>query len=147
MPETPVKKIAVIRVRGLVGHSEQLNRTFKMLNLINKNWCVIVDDTLSQKGMIAKVKDYVTWGEISEDTYKELIEKRAEPFESRLDDTNSKLKYENYFVFNGKKYKKAIRLAPPRKGYGRTGIKQSFANGGSLGNRGDKINDLIKRMI
>ena len=47
----------------------------------------------------------------------------------------------------GKKIKKIFRLNSPKKGYGRKGIKVSFNNGGALDYRGDKINDLIKRMI
>ncbi|MFH2019804.1 MAG: uL30 family ribosomal protein [archaeon] len=148
MPEKPeIKKIAVVRVRGMVAHSSKVDQTFDMINLGNKNWCVVLDNNPSMMGMINKVKDYVTWGEISEEVFKELVEKRADPFNERLEDSNSKIKYTNYFVYDGKKYKKAIRLAPPRKGYGRKGIKYSFVNGGSLGGRGDKINDLIKRMI
>jgi large subunit ribosomal protein L30 len=140
-------KLAVVRVRGLVGLGYAMNKTFDMLNLSNKNWCVLVDDTPSMKGMLFKVKDYVTWGEVSEELISDLITKRAEPYVGRLEDSNSKLEYTHYFVHDGKKYKRSIRLAPPRKGYGRRGIKHSFVNGGSLGYRGDKINDLLKRMM
>ena len=81
-------------------------------------------------GMIGKVKDYVTWGEITEDVYKQLVEKRGEKDPK-----------------DNKKMKPFFRLSPPRKGFGRKGIKKSFADGGALGYRGDKINDLVKRMI
>ena len=47
----------------------------------------------------------------------------------------------------GQKIRKNFRLNSPRKGYGRKGIKVSFNEGGALGYRGNKINDLIKRMI
>jgi large subunit ribosomal protein L30 len=43
-----------------------------------------------------------------------------------------------------KKGREPFRLNPPRKGYG--GIKLPFPKG-ALGNRGEKINDLIKRML
>ena len=43
--------------------------------------------------------------------------------------------------------KKFFRLSPPRKGFGRKGIKFAFTKGGALGYRGIKINDLIKRML
>ena len=140
-------KLAVVRVRGNVGHGYDMNKTFEMLNLTNKNWCVLVDDTPSLKGMITKVKDYVTWGEVSGELVEELIQKKAEPFIGRQEDSSSKLKYTPYFEHGGKKYKRSIRLAPPVKGYGRRGIKHSFVNGGSLGYRGYKINDLLKRMM
>ena len=34
-----------------------------------------------------------------------------------------------------------------KKGYGRKGIKTPFSKGGALGYRGDKINDMIQRMM
>ena len=40
-----------------------------------------------------------------------------------------------------------FRLHPPRKGFERKGIKMPFKLGGVLGPRGDKINNLIKKMI
>ena len=43
-----------------------------------------------------------------------------------------------------KKGKPPFRLNPPRGGYG--GIKLPYPKG-ALGNRGEKINDLIKRML
>ena len=50
--------------------------------------------------------------------------------------------------FNQKKSdKKVLRLGPPRKGYGRKGIKKDFSIGGALGDRKEKINDLVRRML
>jgi len=97
--------------------------------------------------MIKKVKDYVTWGEIDENTYNALIDGRSEEYKGRISDRNGKIKYERFIDVNGKKIKKFFRLNSPRKGYGRKGIKVSFKNSGALDYRGDKINDLIKRMI
>jgi large subunit ribosomal protein L30 len=44
-----------------------------------------------------------------------------------------------------KDVKPLFRLSPPKKGY--EGIKRGFGAGGALGYRGEKINDLISRMI
>ena len=41
--------------------------------------------------------------------------------------------------------KPVFRLHPPVKGY--EGNKRSFQNGGALGYRGAKINDLVNRML
>jgi len=70
-------------------------------------------------GMINKVKHQITWGDIDEETLA-LLKKDGE--------------------------KKVYNLHPPRKGYGRKGIKIPFAKGGALGDRGAAINDLIRRM-
>lgn len=116
-------KLAAVRVRGLVGINKDIKDTLDMLRLYRKNYCVVLDDNTSIKGMLNKVKDFVTWGNIDEGTLKSLKEKRAE------------------------KDKKFFRLNPPKKGFGRKGIKIAFVAGGALGERKEKINDLINRMI
>ena len=40
-----------------------------------------------------------------------------------------------------------FRMHPPRGGFDRNGIKMPFKNGGVYGNRKEKINLLIRRMI
>ena len=69
--------------------------------------------------MIKKVRDFVAFGEINNDMYKKLVEKR-------------KNKIKNFF-----------RLHPPRKG-----IKSKVHYPkGALGNHKDKINELLERML
>ena len=133
-PETKVsgagKKIAVIRIRGSVKVKTEINDTMEMLHLYRKNYCVIVDEKYI--GMIKKAKDYITYGEIDPETEKLLIEKRGEKTKNK----------------EGKEVqKKFFRLSPPKKGFGRKGIKFNFSQGGALGYRAEKINDLIMRML
>ena len=40
-----------------------------------------------------------------------------------------------------------FRLAPPRQGFGKIGIKKGFAEKGALGYRGKEINALLKKMM
>ncbi len=141
------KKIAVVKIRGAIGIGKDVEDTLKMLKLYKKNYCVVLDNKQNIPGMINMVKDYVTWGEIDDKTYNLLIDKRGEEFKGLLSDKKEKIKYKKFIVVNNKKYKPFFRLNPPRKGYGRKGIKISFTAGGALGYRGVKINDLIKRMI
>jgi len=142
------EKFAVVRVRGIIGITHDIKRTLEQLRLHKKNYCVVLPNDESFKGMIMKVKDYVTWGNIEDDTYKLLIEKKGEPYLGREQDSKGKITYSSKFVdVNGKKLKKFFRLNSPIKGYGKAGIKMPFNKGGSLGYRAEKINDLIKRMI
>ena len=97
--------------------------------------------------MLKKAKDYITWGEVDDKTFQELVEKRGQEFKGVTQDLNGKYTYKKFFEFNSKKYKKVFRLNPPRKGFGRKGIKKPFNMGGSLGNRDKKMVDLIKRML
>lgn len=126
------EKIAVVRVRGLTGIRKDMKDTLSMLRLYKKNYCVILNNTPSIIGMIKKVNDYVTYGLIDEETLKLLVEKRGE----KKKDSKGKEALRPFF-----------RLSPPRKGFGRKGIKFPFNVSGALGDRKEKINDLIKRMI
>lgn len=141
------QKLAVVRVRGLTGVRYDIDETLKKLRLYRKNYCVVVPKNAVYLGMIGKIKDYVTWGELDEKTYKDLIEKRKEEFKGRVSDNRGKIKYNKFANADGKKIKKVFRLNSPRKGYGRKGIKAPFSEGGALGYRGDKINDIMQRMI
>lgn len=116
-----MSKIAVIRVRGTVNIEHGVKKTLDMLRLYRKNYCNVVESNDHYRGMIEKVKDFVTYGEINEETYKLMKEKRGDG--------------------------KFFRLQPPVRGFGRKGIKQPFNSGGSLGYRGEKINELIRRML
>ncbi len=139
-------KIAVIRIRGKSGMKRTALLTLDMLRLYRPNYCVVVNDTPSMRGMVMKVKDYVTFGTISDALFAELVEKRGEIFTGREGDSKGLIKYKS-LEFNGKKYKPFFRLHPPVKGHGRKGIKLPFSQGGVLGDRADKIKDLIGRML
>ena len=129
--------IAVVQVRGTIGANRPAIDTLKSLRLHRQNYCTVVPKTPEFLGMLQVAKDFITWGEIDDATYKALIEKRGE--EVKDDSSGSK---------NAQKgIKKFFRLNPPKKGYGRKGTKTMFAKGGALGDRGAKINDLLLRMI
>lgn len=121
------EKIAVIRIRGVNKKGKEKNDTLDMLKLYRKNFCVILEKTPSMMGMVKKVSDCVTWGEVDNSVVKELEEKRGEKTEKGI--------------------KRFFRLNNPKGGFERKGIKMPFSEGGVLGYRGKKINDLIKRML
>lgn len=141
------KRLAVIRVRGINSVRTRIEATLKTLMLYKNNYCCVLNDNSVNNGMLKKVKDYITWGEVDDETFNLLVDKRGEEFKGRVTDSKQKIKYNNFFVINNKKIKKYFRLNAPRKGFGRKGIKQPFTEGGALGYRGAVINDLIKRMI
>ncbi|MBN4049217.1 uL30 family ribosomal protein [archaeon AH-315-M20] len=140
-------KLAVIRIRGIINIQRDIKRTLNQLRLYKKNFCVVVPSNKSSLGMVTKVKDYVTWGEIDDKTYDLLIDKKSEEYQDRITDRKQKIKYNRFLDIKGKKIKKYFRLNSPKKGYGRKGIKAPFNKGGALGYRAEKINELIKRMI
>lgn len=145
--ESGSKRFAVIRVRGLTGLRTKVESTLKMLRLYRKNYCCVLPGNPVYVGMIKQAKDYITWGEIDDETFNMLVDKRGEEFKGRESDSKEKISYNDFILINGKKLKKYFRLSPPRKGFGRKGLKHSFKESGALGYRGSAINELIKRMI
>lgn len=143
----PAKKLAAIRIRGLTGIKIRIEDNLRMMRLYKKNYCCVLPNMPVYAGMLRQAKDYITWGEIDDETFNLLVEKRGEEFNSRETDSKGKIKYNDFVVINNKKIKKYFRLNAPRKGFGRKGIKHPYQSGGALGYRGEKINDLIKRMI
>lgn len=148
----------VIRVRGTTGVNRDIADTLKMLRLHRINHAVLVEDNPSYNGMLQKAKDYVTWGEVDNETLTEIISKRGEIVGGERitnqyinDNTdyssveelaealiNSKVKADDINM------KPVFRLHPPRKGY--EGIRLSFNEGGSLGYRGELIKNLANKM-
>lgn len=110
--------IAVIRIAGKTGLRKDIDETLYRLKLKKKYLCIVIEGTNEQLGMIKKVKDFVAYGNINEETYKKLIEKR------------------------GQKEKNFFRLHPPRGGIN---SKLPFPKG-VLGNN-KEINKLIERML
>ena len=139
--------LAAVRIRGRTMVRTTIVDAMNMLRLYKNNFCVVVPNTPTYLGMLKQAKDYITWGEIDDETFKLLVEKRGEEFHGRETDSKELIKYNDYFVVGDKKLKRYFRLNSPRKGFGRIGIKQSFQRGGALGYRGAKINDLIKKMV
>ncbi|HLC58884.1 MAG TPA: 50S ribosomal protein L30 [Candidatus Nanoarchaeia archaeon] len=154
-------KLAVVQIRGLMGMNKKFTTTFQSLKLIRKNSCVIIDDTRDYLGMLIKLKDHVTWGEIDQETFKALIEKRGRVAGNKAL-TQEYLKDKAKMDFNtlasnvmdGKLklrdvpgLKPFFRLTPPRGGFDKEGIKKQYSLGGTLGYRGKEINSLIRRML
>lgn len=128
--DAPIEKednqgqVAVILIRSPIDISYDKRHTLDLLNLNKRNGCVVFEKSPAILGMIKKVKDLVTWGEINDKTL------------ASLKDTKKNNKKNNVYS-----------LHPPQGGFERKGIKVPFNVGGALGYRGDKINDLIKRML
>ncbi|MDP3765081.1 MAG: 50S ribosomal protein L30 [Nanoarchaeota archaeon] len=141
------KRIAAVRIRGLTGIRIKIEDTLRMLRLYKKNYCCVFPNNPIYVGMLKKAKDYITWGEIDDETFNILVNKRGEEFKGKETDSRGNIKYNDYFIINNKKIKKYFRLNSPKKGFERKGIKYHYQSGGALGYRGNTINDLIKRMI
>ncbi len=148
-----MRRIATVRVRGKVHVRGEIEDTLRLLKLNKVNHCVILDNRPQYKGMLNKVKDYITWGEINTENMENLLVKRGRMAgDKRINIDHKKVKAfaKDFMHFKTEladiSLKPVFRLKPPSKGYEREGIKKPYSVGGSLGYRGDKINDLLGKM-
>lgn len=154
------KTIAVVRVRGTVNALKEARETLKLLRLDHTNHAILIDDRPSYKGMLQRVNNYVTWGEVSKETVSEMLQKRARAIGNKKLNSEylEKIGYKSFeelaeaLVAGKVEYGKLpfmvplFKLHPPTKGY-KGNTKKSFRQGGEAGYRGEAINDLVKRMI
>jgi large subunit ribosomal protein L30 len=151
---------AVIRLRSSIKAHREVKDTLVHLRLNKVNHCVLIPDGKTYDGMLQKVKDYVTWGEIKPDVLTNMIIKRGRlsgerPITNQYIKDNTKheslLKFAESVASGSFKYsdlkevKPVFRLHPPKQGF--EGIKRSFRDRGALGYRGEAINNLILKML
>ena len=145
-----MKLYAIIRLRGTVTARDRAIGTLKMLRLNRKMHCVVVPDNPTYTGMIHAAKDYITWGEISNTMLHKLIEKRGRKIGNKRLTTEGEVKLVFNALSEGKnlkdtEFKPVFRLIPAKGGF-KFSIKQNYPRG-EIGYRGDKINELLEKMI
>lgn len=154
------KCLAVIRVRGTINVRREISDTLRMLHLARNCHATLIDNRPSYLGMLQKVHNYVTWGEVSKEVIVLLLRERGRLIGNRrvTDEYAQKIGFKSIddlaeAIYNLKvefqklpDIKPVFRLHPPSGGYGGS-IKKSYKAGGVTGYRGEAINDLLKRMI
>ncbi|GAD53134.1 LSU ribosomal protein L7e (L30p) [Halarchaeum acidiphilum MH1-52-1] len=151
---------AIVQLRGEVDMRASVEDTLSMLNLHRVNHATLVPETDAYRGMIAKVNDYVAYGEPSLETVKSLVAKRADPLEGDADiddewvaentdyddvDGLARALYNEETTLRDAGLSPAVRLHPPRGGH--QGIKQPQSEGGQLGKQStDEVDELLERM-
>ncbi|MEE8168029.1 MAG: 50S ribosomal protein L30 [Candidatus Hydrothermarchaeales archaeon] len=153
-----MKRLAVIRIRGRSKTDRKVESTLQMLRLSRVNYCVLLDDNEVYRGMLKKVKDYITWGEVDAKDITSLLKNRGEltggirltdsyvrnqtKFKSISDFSKAFLKFEAELeTIPG--LRRFFRMHPPRRGH--EGMKKTFKEGGALGCRSD-IKGLLHKM-
>lgn len=152
--------MAVVKIRGTISAPREVRETLQMLHLKRNNYAVLVDDSPAFLGMLKTAQNFITWGEITKDTVKMLIEKKGRLLGNKklTEEYAQKLGYKSLSELSEAIYKceakywklqgiqPFFRLHPPTKGFkGKT--KKTYRMGGETGYRGEKINELLKRMI
>jgi len=154
------KFLVAVRVRGVSNISQEIKDTLNMLRLIRNCHATLIDDRSSNTGMLHKVQNYVTWGEISKENVALLLKKRGRLVGDKkltdeyaqglgyksLDDLAEAMFKVEVEYSSLPKVMPVFRLHPPKKGF-KGKVKRSYVAGGVTGYRGEAINDLIKRMM
>ncbi|MCS7124670.1 MAG: 50S ribosomal protein L30 [Candidatus Bathyarchaeota archaeon] len=152
--------MAAVRIRGVISAPLEVRETLRILNLERNNYAVLIDNRPSFIGMLKTAQNFVTWGEVSKETIVALLKKRGRLVGGKklTDEYVQKLGFksleelaEAIFACKVEYWKLPavqpyFRLHPPTKGF-RGKIKKGYGMGGELGYRGEKINDLLKRMV
>ncbi len=138
--------MCIIRIRGNTKVDRDIRETFNRLRLRRKYACIVLaNPSKEQLGMVKKLEHFVAFGEIKKDVFEKLIDARGQKINKGKKVDSKKVIEE---LEKGKKYedlnlKPFFRFHPPRGGIN---SKVHFPKG-VLGNHGEKINNLILRML
>lgn len=144
----------VVRIRGTINVPYWAADTLRFLHLEKRFSATVVPEATNFIGMLKKVKDWIAWSKIDEETLKDLIAKRGErqvtsnlgsdPKEN-LDLLASDVVNEKVVFFDQEVLKPFFCLNSPRGGFKRI-IKRQYSDGGILGNNKELI-DVVRRMM
>lgn len=161
--ETKNDFLVAIRLRGTVNLSPKIKETFQTLNLLKKYNAIFLQKRPEIEGMLRKVKDFITWGEINKESMEMMLRKRGRMIgNKRLNDESvkerlgfSSIKEVTNALWNSKitlrNLKEAgirpvFRLHPPKGGFKKS-TKRSYKSEGELGYRKDNVNKLLEKMV
>lgn len=151
---------AVVQLRGEVNMTAGQRDTLKLLNLGRVNNATLVPEAETYRGMVAKVNDFVAFGEPSTDALATVLSTRVEPEsgEATVDEAYlaEHTSYDDFAALaealsaeettlSEQGLSPTLRLHPPRGGH--DGIKHPASAGGELGEHTTEgIDDLLEAM-
>ncbi|MEM0336824.1 MAG: uL30 family ribosomal protein [Candidatus Caldarchaeum sp.] len=133
--------VAVIRIKGHVGIRPDIKKTLESLKLDKAFKAALFNESDVLYGMLKKAQRYLTWGTPNKQTILTLLKKAGvggedvETLAEKLAKGEEKLSTPVY-----------VSLHPPSQGFKNT-VKRSYRYKGEYGDRGEAINDLIRRMV
>ncbi len=149
---------AIVQLRGEVDMTAGQRDTLDMLNLGRVNHATLVPETDTYDGMVAKVNDFVAFGEPSVETLALVLETRADALDAdAVVDEEYLAEETDYDSFEAlaealldeettlreQNISPTLRLHPPRGGH--DGIKHPDSMGGELGPH-EEIDPLLEAM-
>ena len=165
--EPEAKLVAVIRIRGIIGIAPKTRKILQLLRLRQIHNCVLVRCNKATINMLRLVEPYIAYGYPNLKTIRQLVYKRGygKVNKQRIALTDNSIVekalgakgltcvedviHELFTV--GPSFKEAnnfmwpYKLSSPRGGYKKK--LTHFNEGGDAGNRMEKINAMIQRML
>lgn len=137
--------IIVIRISGMVNMTRSAEETLFRMRLRRKYCAILLEDNEFNRKLLQKIRNFVAYGNIDDKTLKELVEKRGRGLKGKKFDFEKVLKGIGKEKLSALGIKPFFRLHPPRGGIE---SKKHFGVGkGVLGDHGNKIGELLGRMI
>jgi 50S ribosomal protein uL30 len=139
---------AVVRLRGSAKINPKISDALAKLRLRRVHSCTLLQGSKTNRGMLLHIEDFITWGQINSDVLVKMLEKRGKSKSgSRIDAKQAKA-IANKIIKDGTPNSSDVRpvfgLTPPSGGF--RSIRLQYPKG-DLGDRGEKINELLMRMI
>lgn len=143
-----IKMIAIIRISGLVNVSKEVQETLYRMRLRRKYACVLASETPEEIKKLKKIRSFVAYGKINEETIEKLIKFRGKAIDKKKTEALLDTKKTTEKIIKGESFeslgiKPFFRLHPPRKGIN---SKIHYPKG-VLGDNKEDINKLIERML
>ncbi|MEI6849428.1 MAG: uL30 family ribosomal protein [archaeon] len=137
--------ILVIRISGMVEIPKNVQLTLDRMRLRRKYSAILLRESAETMTLLQSVRNFVAFGDVTDETLTMLIEKRAESSDGKKIDAKAVvagLKNKDLADLGIKPF---IRLHSPRGGIN---SKLHFPlKDGVLGDNKAKINDLVRRML
>ena len=155
--------VLAIRLKGEFGTPRPIQSVLDTIRLRRKFNAVLLEKTPSTIGMLRKAKDYVTWGEASQDDIVSLLRERGE-FQSGGTVTDEVIRERfgeksvqdlvaalvggkiSLRALSQKGLSPVFRLRPPSGGF-EGSTKRGYGSRGELGKREVGFSNLLNRMV
>lgn len=135
--------ILIIRISGLVEMPSDAQETLFRMHLRRKYSAIILKETKETTDLLQKVRNFVAYGKADLKTIEELVDKRGQSLSGKKIDAKKVAEIIEKEGILKSGIKQFFRLHPPRKGIN----SKAHYPKGVLGDNGEKINDLVRRML
>lgn len=135
--------ILVIRISGMVEMQSDVTEALFRMRMRKKYTAVLLKEAPESLKLLEKIRNFVAYGKIDSRTFEELVSKRGISIDKKKVDAKKVIEIIEKKGIAESGIKPYFRLHPPRGGID---SKTHFPKG-VLGDNGDKINELVRRML